>query len=235
LNSERFIAPGVLLDGKVSPVDFDLIRQDVKYARYDSGTGLGLRESDTAPSPRKQGAYSWTKAPRYDGRMVEVGPSARVLIDYHQGHNEGIKKRVDAFAASAGIRVDQLNSVLGRHLSRGILGAAIADFLLEESDRIDPDAPSMPPLEVPVTGEGFGATEASRGALLHYVRIANQKIEKYECVVPTTWNCSPRDDRGNPGAMESALIGTKVHDPEEQIEALRIVRSLDPCIACSVH
>jgi Ni,Fe-hydrogenase I large subunit len=235
LKSERFIAPGVFLDGKVSPVDFNLIRQDVKYARYDSGSGLGLRESDTSPSPKKQGAYSWTKAPRYDGRMVEVGPSARVQVDYHQGHNEGIKKRVDAFMVSAGISADKLNSVLGRHLSRGILGAVIADFLLEESDRIEPDAPTMAPLDIPVSGEGFGATEASRGALLHYLRIADQKIETYECVVPTTWNCSPRDDLGHPGAMESALIGTKVEDPEEQIEALRIVHSLDPCIACSVH
>jgi ferredoxin hydrogenase large subunit/hydrogenase large subunit len=235
LDSERFIAPGVLLDGKVRPVDFDRIRQDVKYARYDSGTGLSVRESDTSPSPQKQDAYTWTKAPRYDGRMVEVGPAARVMIDYLQGHNEGIRKRVDAYAASAGIRVEQLNSVLGRHLSRGILGAVIADFLLEESDRIDADAPTMAPLEIPESGEGFGATEASRGALLHYVRIANQKIDMYECVVPTTWNCSPRDDRGHPGAMESALIGTKIRDPEEQIEALRVVRSLDPCIACSVH
>ena len=235
LKGKRLLAPGVLLDGKLAPVDIDLIRQDTRYARYNSSSGLGVRESDTSPSPKKDGAYSWTKAPRYDGRMLEVGPAARVLVDYQQGNNESIKKLVDSFIASAGIRANQLNSVLGRHLSRAILGAVIADFLLEESDRITPGAPTMADLEIPASGEGFGTTEASRGALLHYIRIENYKIEKYECVVPTTWNCSPRDDKGNPGALESALIGTRVADPETQMEAVRIVHSFDPCIACAVH
>ncbi len=234
-NSSRLFASGVLMNGEVSPVDIDLIRQDNRYARYKSSSGLSVRESDTSPSPDKEGAYTWSKAPRYDGRMLEVGPAARVLVDYHRGNNENIKKRVDSFIASAGIKPDQLNSVLGRHLSRAILGAVIADFLLEESERITPEAPTMADLEIPASGEGFGMTEASRGALLHYIRIENYKIDKYECVVPTTWNCSPRDDKGNPGALESALIGTRVKDPETQMEAVRIVHSFDPCIACAVH
>ncbi len=223
------------MNGEVSPVDIDLIRQDNRYARYKSSSGQSVRESDTSPSPKKEGAYTWSKAPRYDGRMLEVGPAARVLVDYHQGNNENIKKLTDSFIASAGIKPDQLNSVLGRHLSRAILGAVIADFLLEESDRITPGAPTMADLEIPASGEGFGMTEASRGALLHYIRIENHKIAKYECVVPTTWNCSPRDNEGNPGALESALIGIRVKDPETQMEAVRIVHSFDPCIACAVH
>jgi Ni,Fe-hydrogenase I large subunit len=233
--SRRLIASGVLIEGKVNPVDLNLIRQDTRYARYSSASGLGVRESDTSPSPKKEGAYSWTKAPRYDSRMVEVGPAARVMVDYHQENNKNIKKMVDSFITSARIKPDHLNSVLGRHISRAILGAVIADFLLEESDRLTPGKPTMADLKIPGSGEGFGITEASRGALLHYIRIKNHKIDKYECVVPTTWNCSPRDDKGNPGALESALIGTGVKDPESQIEAVRIVHSFDPCIACAVH
>jgi ferredoxin hydrogenase large subunit/hydrogenase large subunit len=233
--AQRLFAPGVLLDGKVAPVDFSLIRQDTKYAKYTSSSGLSVRDSDTAPAPHKDGAYSWTKAPRYKGRMVEVGPAARVLVDYHQGNNAAIKKLVDHFLASARITPEKLNSVLGRHLSRAILGSVIADFLLEESERIDIGSPTMAHIEIPASAEGFGATEASRGALLHYIRIENHKVDLYECVVPTTWNCSPRDDQGTPGALESALIGTKTADSEEQMEALRIVHSFDPCIACSVH
>ncbi|MDH5297495.1 MAG: nickel-dependent hydrogenase large subunit [Desulfobulbaceae bacterium] len=234
-NSERLFAPGVLLDGKVAKVDFGSITQDIKHAKYSSASGLKVRDSALTPAPNKTGAYSWTKAPRYNGRMVEVGPAARVMVDYLQGHNPTVKKLVESFAAKAKINAGQLNSVLGRHLSRAICAAVIADFLLAQAEQLDPKGPTMAEIRIPASGEGYGATDASRGALLHYLRIEKHKIARYECVVPTTWNASPKDDLGNPGAMESALIGTKVKIAEEQIEALRIVHSFDPCIACSVH
>ncbi|MFH7320273.1 nickel-dependent hydrogenase large subunit [Desulfurivibrio sp. D14AmB] len=235
LDSRRLLAGGVMFDGRVSAVDFGKIRQDVGHAKYSSPSNLTVREAAIVPQPGKNGAYSWIMAPRYDGRMVEVGPAARVMVDYAQGHNPAIKALVEKFAGQANIRAEQLNSVLGRHLSRAILAAVTADFLLAESERLTPGAPTMAELNPPSSGEGYGATESSRGALLHYIRIENYKIAKYECVVPTTWNASPRDDQGNPGAMESALIGTRVQTPAEQIESKRIVRSFDPCLACAVH
>ncbi|MBN2705225.1 MAG: nickel-dependent hydrogenase large subunit, partial [Deltaproteobacteria bacterium] len=114
-------------------------------------------------------------------------------------------------------------------------GLVIAEFILEQSEELDPRTPTMARFSIPASGEGFGATEASRGALLHYIRLKDHKIEKYDCVVPTTWNCSPRDDQGRPGALESALLGTRVEKPEEQIESVRVVHSFDPCLACAVH
>ncbi len=234
-NSERMLAPGVLLDGTVSPVDFEQITQDINHSKYSSPTGLKVRDSTLTPDPHKQDAYSWIKAPRYNGKMVEVGAAARIMVDYTQGHNQAVKKLVETFAGMANIQPSQLNSVLGRHLCRAICGAVIADFLLAEAERLDPQGPTMADITIPASAEGFGATEASRGGLLHYIQIENHKIQRYECVVPTTWNASPQDDQGNPGAMETALVGTKVQNPEEQIEALRIVHSFDPCIACAVH
>ncbi|MEW6594217.1 MAG: nickel-dependent hydrogenase large subunit [Thermodesulfobacteriota bacterium] len=234
-NAKRLFAPGVLLDGQVAPVDFTKITQDIAHAKYSSPSNLSVRESAITPAPHKKDAYTWIKAPRYGGRMVEVGPTARVLVDYHQGNNPAVKRLVERFASQARIKAGQLNSVLGRHLCRAICAAVIADFLLEESERLDHGGKTMADIAIPKSAEGFGATEASRGALLHYLRIENYKIDKYECVVPTTWNASPRDDQGRPGALESALIGTKVLVAEEQIESHRIVRSFDPCIACSVH
>lgn len=235
LNSERLLAPGVLLDGTIEKVDFEHITQDINHSKYSSPTGLKVRDGVLTPAPHKEDAYSWIKAPRYNGKMVEVGPAARIMVDYMQGHNPAVKNLVDTFAGMAKIKASQLNSVLGRHLCRAICAAVIADFLIAETERIDPKGPTMADLSVPASAEGFGATEASRGALLHYLRIEEHKIARYECVVPTTWNASPRDDQGNPGAMESALIGTKVQNPKEQLEALRIVHSFDPCIACAVH
>jgi ferredoxin hydrogenase large subunit/hydrogenase large subunit len=234
-DSKRLLAAGVLHQGMVAPVDLGLITQDVEYAKYSSPSGLKVSESALTPAPHKQGAYSWSKAPRYHGNVMEVGPAARVLVDYHQGNNKTVKDLVETFAAKAGITAANLNSVLGRHLCRAINAVVIADFLLEESDRLDHGGVTMAEIKVPKTAEGYGVTEASRGALLHYIKIEDYKIASYECVVPTTWNASPRDDQGQPGAMESALIGTRVADPEDQIEAVRIIHSFDPCIACAVH
>jgi ferredoxin hydrogenase large subunit/hydrogenase large subunit len=234
-DSARVFAPGVLLNGRVEPVDFEEIKEDVKYSRYSSPSGLKVREGELVPDPRKATAYSWVKAPRYKGQVIEVGPAARVLLDYKQGNNQTITQLVNKFAGLAGIGAENLNSVLGRHLCRAISAVVIADFVLAETERIDTKGPTMAVYDLPKSGEGFGTTEASRGALLHYIKVKNYKIDRYECVVPTTWNCSPRDDRDQPGALESALIGTHVETPEEQIEANRIVHSFDPCLACAVH
>lgn len=234
-NSDRLMAGGVLMGNQVTPVDFDAITQDVGHSKYSSASGQSVRHSAITPAPHKEAGYSWIKAPRYHDKVMEVGPAARVLVDYHQGHNPQIRQLVDHFAGQAGIKPAQLNSVLGRHLSRGICAVVIADFLLAETERLEPGAPTMAELNIPAEAEGFGATEASRGALLHYLRLEDHKIATYECVVPTTWNSSPQDDKGRPGAMESALVGTKVADPQQQIEANRIIRSFDPCMACSVH
>lgn len=235
LNSRRLFAAGVLQDGLVRDVDFEAITEDVKYSKYSSASGLPVKDGHLDPDPDKANAYSWVKAPRYNGAVMEVGPAARVMVDYRQGNNKKLKTLVDSFASNAGISITQLNSVLGRHLCRAISAVVIADFLIEETERFEHGAPSMADYELPQNGEGFGATEASRGALLHYIKVEDKKIAKYECVVPTTWNCSPRDDNGNPGALESALIGTKVEKPGEQIEANRIIHSFDPCLACAVH
>ena len=234
-NSPRLLAAGVFFDGQVESVDFGKIRQDVAHSKYSSASNLSVRDSAITPAPGKANAYSWIKAPRYADRMVEVGPAARIIVDYAQGNNPTVKALVERFAGQAKITAAQLNSVLGRHLCRVINAVVIADFLLAETERLEPGKATMAELNVPAGGEGFGATEASRGALLHYLRLENHKIGKYECVVPTTWNCSPRDDKGRPGAVESALIGTKVEHPDQQIESLRIVHSFDPCIACAVH
>jgi hydrogenase large subunit len=78
-------------------------------------------------------------------------------------------------------------------------------------------------------------SEAPRGALCHWIVIKDKKIANYQMVVPSTWNASPRDGKGQRSAYETALLGTPVHDPEKPLEILRTVHSFDPCIACAVH
>ena len=102
-------------------------------------------------------------------------------------------------------------------------------------DELNPDEPSSIEYTIPESGQGAGLMEAPRGALGHWLEIKDKKISRYQCVVPTTWNCSPRDDHGTPGPVEQALVGVAVADAQNPIEVARVIRSFDPCLACAVH
>ena len=133
------------------------------------------------------------------------------------------------------LKVDKLFSVLGRHAARGLEAVWIAREAQKWLEEIELDAPATVDFEIPKCGKGYGLTEAPRGALGHWLSIDDYKISNYQCVVPTTWNCSPRDGQGRPGPVESAIEGTIIKNPAQPIEIGRIVRSFDPCIGCAVH
>ena len=124
---------------------------------------------------------------------------------------------------------------MGRHLARALSAKIIADNLEKWVLELKPGEPTFVEYTIPEEGRGMGLTDASRGALGHWIEIKDRKIANYQCVVPTTWNVSPKDDNGNPGPIEQAIIGTKVKDESNPFEIVRIVRSFDPCLACSIH
>jgi len=128
-----------------------------------------------------------------------------------------------------------LNSVLGRHAARAIECKLVADAMADWVLDLAPGGEVYAPYELPDEGEGAGLTGAPRGALGHWVQLKDGVIEQYQCVVPTTWNASPKDERGVPGPIEQAIIGTPIRDEENPFEIVRIVRSFDPCLACAVH
>ena len=233
--SELLFPSGIVAGGNLGDFDPLKITEEVGSSYYTAGSGLHPSMGETVPLPHKTGAYSWIKAPRYDGLVMEVGPLARVMVAYFKGENLKLKKLVDNLLASLGKKPGDLVSVMGRHAARAIEAKIVADRCAQWVEELVPGKPSFNDFEIPETGTGVGLTEAPRGALGHWLAIKNQKIERYQCVVPTTWNCSPRDDAQNPGPVEQALKGTLVEDDKNPIEAVRIVRSFDPCIACAVH
>jgi Ni,Fe-hydrogenase I large subunit len=166
--------------------------------------------------------------------VMEVGPLARIMVAYLSG-DATVKSLVNSFLYKLGKTSDSLMSVIGRHATRAIESKIIADHCSEWLEQLTPDKPTCTDFEIPTTARGVGLTEAPRGALGHWIEIENGVIQQYQCVVPTTWNCSPRDDKGNPGAIEQALVETPVADEHNPIEVARVVRSFDPCIACAVH
>ncbi|MEI8376375.1 MAG: nickel-dependent hydrogenase large subunit [Planctomycetota bacterium] len=231
----KFIHPGVLIDGKWEALSPDLIEEQVAHSRFSSSLARHPSVGETKPEPTKSGAYSWIKSPRYAGRVMEVGPLARVLVNYHDPKCDWVKKEVDTILAPLKLPVGKMVSVLGRHLCRGLESLWIGQQAQLWLDELEVDAPPARDFSIPRSASGYGLTEAPRGALGHWLAIEDYRIKRYQCVVPTTWNCSPRDDRGQPGAVEQAIAGVVLENPSQPIEVGRIVRSFDPCIACAVH
>ncbi len=113
--------------------------------------------------------------------------------------------------------------------------AAAIPFDMKNGDSATADTKNWDPGTWQAVSKGFGFTEAPRGALCHWIRIKDRKIAKYQIVVPSTWNASPKDGKGQHGAYESALLGTPMADPKRPVEILRTIHSFDPCLACASH
>jgi hydrogenase large subunit len=111
----------------------------------------------------------------------------------------------------------------------------VAEQLGDMIMQVKLDEPVCADHKIPDEAQGIGLWCAARGALGHWIEIKDGKIARYQAVVPTTWNASPKDDKGQPGPIEQAMIGATVEDTENPFALARIVRSFDPCIACAVH
>lgn len=222
-------------DLTLKPLDTSKISEHVKHSWYDeeAGTGHPL-DTETVPRPSKSGGYSWLKSPRYNGEVYEVGPLARMMVTYVSG-NPSVKELVDSTLSEFNAEIFSMYSVAGRHAARALDCKFVADSMAEWVLQLKPGEAVYYDYSSPDEGIGMGITEAPRGALGHWIQVKDGKVDKYQAIVPTTWNASPRDANGQPGPIEQALIGTKVKDAENPFEVVRIVRSFDPCLACSVH
>ncbi len=237
LTKRKRLLPHGTLEAKTlsyQPLDPSRITEHVRYSWYHSRSNLPPSVGETEADPGKPTAYSFLKAPRYNGEVYEVGPLARMLIAYVTG-NRTVKELVDSVLGELGADVTALFSVLGRHAARALECKVVADAMADWVLQLQPGEPSCAIYQLPESGSGMGLTAAPRGALGHWIEIKDGVIANYQAVVPTTWNCSPRDDNGQPGACEQALEGTKVKDAHNPFELVRIVRSFDPCLACSIH
>ena len=224
-------------DGTAEAFDSDKVREHVAHSYYaDDCAGAPTGGGKTEAQPEKEGAYSWLKAPRYDGQPCEVGPLARAVVTHALGDGP-FKQELEGFMETTGLGAEQLNSVLGRHAARALEARVVAQRLAKWIGDLEAGEPCAAHVgeEDRQTGEGLGLVAAPRGALAHWVRVEDGKIAGYQAVVPTTWNGSPRDEADVPGPVEQALQGTPLRDVENPFEVVRIVRSFDPCLACSVH
>jgi hydrogenase large subunit len=214
---------------KVEKFDPKKITESVKYSWYKENIPVYPYNGEQVFDLDKKGAYSFIKAPRYNGKAMEVGPFARMIVAKNPTLIDLVKK-----GAKPG--------VVARHAARAIETKLVADAcyvwldqLLTEMNKPGFKIHDTAHWDPPESGMGAGFHEAPRGALGHWIKIKNKKIENYQAVVPSTWNASPRDEKGIRGQYEESLIGAPVPDPENPINVGRVIRSFDPCLACAVH
>lgn len=258
------IPPGVILNrdlSKVHEVDLNAqeqIQEYVAHSWYDYSVGKdkGLHPYDgetvldyTGPSPPYEQLdvdkdYSWLKSPRWKGKVVEVGPLARVLMLYATGH-EQTRELTRMALAKLDLPMQALYSTLGRTAARTLETKVIVEQMngwynqlmanIKAGDLRTFNDKKWEPATWPGSAKGVGFMEAPRGALAHWIVIKDRRIDNYQAVVPSTWNAGPRDAQGQDGPYEASLKGTKLHNRKEPVEILRTIHSFDPCIACAVH
>ncbi|WP_458700078.1 nickel-dependent hydrogenase large subunit [Sulfurospirillum sp. 1307] len=227
---------GFVSDFKYEQINISKIKEDIKYSYYEDETKPIDYDTFKKEQIKNDGKYSWSKAPRYDKKVVEVGPIARLITTYFSRKRPKINAFIDKINKELNINFEDYNSVMGRHISRALISYIIIDKLKEDLKKVEPEVNAYEDHEVPPNIKGIGLTEATRGPLIHSIKIDEQGLIKdYNVISPTTWNISPKDSENSLGAVEKMLVGTKIKDPKNPIELARIVRSTDPCMACSVH
>ncbi len=215
--------PAGVFDGGKRPLEAGLIGENVSHTWLQGSREelIHPARGETRRYATREEAYSWAKAPRYDGKPAETGPLARMLL----ADNPLIR---DAFSTFG-------STILTRMLARMQELVIIIKEMEAWLNRIDPIAPYYTKHASRGEGEAAGMCEVSRGSLGHWMRVKNGVIAAYQIITPSTWHFSPRDAAGLPGPLESALVGTEVRDPNDPVEPNLIVRSFDPCLFCTVH
>jgi hydrogenase large subunit len=262
-DKETYYFPqGIILNNdltRVWPYDQKQVKEYItsSWYEYAKGDAEGLHPYEgetkakyTGPPPPWQhlqglDKYTWMKAPRYEGRPMQVGPLSRMLVAYASNHEETrtmVKEVLDRLQVGP----SALFSTLGRTAARGMETVMLARRLsvwydqlvtrIKSGDLATFNGSKWEPSSWPKRAEGYGYLDAPRGALGHWVQIENEKISRYQCVVPSTWNCSPRDAKGQLGPYEASLVDNHpLVNPEQPLEILRTIHSFDPCMSCGVH
>lgn len=220
----HLFAPGVWDAASLAllPLDGGAISEDVSHSRLAGDAPRHPLRGLTEPLPDKRGAYTWNKAPRLAGQVIETGALARQAVDAQSLLRDALKRCGGTVYTRVLARLVETTRLLPQ-MERWLLA-------LREGE------PYCAQGALPADAQGIGLTEAARGALGHWLILRQGRIANYQIVAPTSWNFSPRHAHGAPGALEAALVGAPMPPGEVAAVAVQhIVRSFDPCMVCTVH
>lgn len=262
--NEFLFDSGIILNGdlsKVHEIDTDKITEEATHSWYKNDKPLHPYNGEQEPNYTgfkdemsidghgreattkvfdTQGKYSWIKSPRYNGIPLQVGPLANIVVNYAKG-NQRVVPVVEKFLADTGLPLTAVLSTLGRTACRMLEAKIVADNTivafnnLVENLKVDQETCTPYAIDKSKEYKGYYMGHVPRGTLSHWVRIKDGVIDNYQCVVPSTWNASPKDSKSQRGSYEECLIGLKIADLSQPLEIIRKIHSYDPCIACAVH
>ncbi len=211
---------GTWQGGATAPFDSLAIAEDTGRAWLADAPPRHPAQGETVVDADKAGAYTWCKAPRYAGQAFEVGALARQVIAGHPLLGDMVTRNG--------------GSVMARVVARLLELALVVPAMEGWVQALQPGEAFCAHGESPDEASGSGLVEAARGSLGHWLSIRRGRIARYQIIAPTTWNFSPRDESGQPGPLEQALVGLPAGEgapPTVQ----HVVRSFDPCMVCTVH
>lgn len=210
-----YVDPLVYTNGKITVFDPDEITEEIDYSWYKDKQDE-YKPMDTVPEADmdKSKAYSWVKAPRYNGIPYEVGPLARQWLSGE--YRNGI-------------------SAMDRTIARVLEAKKITQIMGILLENIIPDVSVQQEYDIPASAEGAGLIDTTRGSLGHWLKIENKLLSFYQIITPTAWNLSTRGNDNSRGTAEKALFGTTIRDSYNPVELGRIIRSFDPCVSCATH
>ena len=222
----QYFPAGFWRQGELRSFRQENVTEDISYSWFHDAESVSKHplEGTTVPyaTGKESNKYSWAKAPRYEGLPAETGPLAEMIVSSNTLFTDLIANNGP--------------SVYTRELARLVRAADLIPVMkqwLKETAACEEDFYRDYPSKE--NGEGYGLIEAPRGALGHWVKIDDGKIEKYQIITPTAWNASPRDAEGQPGPCGKAIIETPIKKLDNPVEVDHIIRSFDPCLVCTVH
>ena len=201
--NERYLPAGVLDENfSLSDVDESKITEYVGRSWYEGDADLPPFEQGVKPAFTEYNVddrYTWNKCPLYDGKSLETGGFARLLVAYKRNVPfvvEHIDSLLEALGAKKG-DLSALQNTLGRTGSRQIETLYIATLMKEWVEELCEaiKGGDSAYFEIPdhITGEGTGFWEAPRGALYHSEKVKDGKIEDYQIDHPV--HLEPRSAR----------------------------------------
>ncbi len=210
-----YVDPLVYTQGIISTFNPDEITEEIDYSWYRGNTNEykptdAIAEADMD----KNKAYSWVKAPRYNGIPYEVGPLARQWLSGE--YRNGI-------------------STMDRTIARVLEARKIAEIINILIENLIPGVSVQKEYTIPASAQGAGLIDTTRGALGHWLKIENGSISRYQIITPSVWNLSTRGNNNMRGTAEEALMDTIIKDFDNPVELGRIIRSFDPCVSCATH
>ncbi|MCO6184604.1 nickel-dependent hydrogenase large subunit [Rhizobium sp. L1K21] len=219
---ESLLPAGIATLEGVRAFDANAISEDVASSWFED-TSKNPFEAETSPDVKKDGAYSWAKSPRIDLEPMETGAAARLAVAGHP-------------LVTALIARDGGTSVRTRVIARVVETAILVHSMQGWLRRMRLKEAFSSHFSIPDEAAAAGLVEAARGSLGHWVQLRKGQIQRYQIIAPTTWNFSPRDERGIAGPLEQALVGVETGALGAKSAALQhVIRSFDPCMVCTAH